>query len=159
MCIRDSYNGDNQIIYNNDTIISSDFYNNIQTPPLNESQLFALSIGKFAETIEENTFSDFNNLSSLIFIDNGSLTNIKQQSFFDCSNLNSILFPRSLTEIGIQAFQDCNNLTSVDFNIQPNLLKIDSQAFANTTLTSIIIPGSVTEIGNNAFLNLSLIHI
>jgi hypothetical protein len=55
------------------------------------------------------------------------VTSIKNEAFFNCSNLTSITIPNSITSIGIDAFLGCSKLTSV------------------------VIPASVTNIGVNAF--------
>ena len=66
--------------------------------------------------------------SSVIY--NGStytVTAIKDDAFYKCSGLKSVIIPNSVTSIGSFAFYDCSRLTSVT------------------------IPNSVTSIGESAF--------
>ena len=61
--------------------------------------------------------------------DDGSVTNIGSEAFYNCAGLTNITLPNNVTNIGNFAFSGC------------------------TGLTSITIPDSVTSIGDSAFLN------
>ena len=59
-----------------------------------------------------------------------------------------------VTEIGENAFKDCNNLQNIE--IPDSILSIGDSAFYNcSSLNEIIIPNSVTTIGSSAFSNCS----
>ena len=74
--------------------------------------------------------------------------------FEGCSNLRSIIIPKSVINIGDGAFRGCSNLTSID--IHSKVQNIGNGAFRGCNkLTDIIIPSSVKNIGNCAFMGCS----
>ena len=99
----------------------------------------------------------------------GSVTIIRQNAFYGCTNLTSVTIGNSVTSIGEDAFWGCDNITSVVWNAQNcNSWNFGSQVtsftFGNEVeilpasicsgmnkLTSITIPNNVTSIGDNAF--------
>ena len=80
----------------------------------------------------------------------GSVTEIGDYAFWNCSGLTSVTIPNSVTSIGKYAFDGCSSLTSVTI---PNLVeKIGEYTFDGCSgLTSVIIPNSVKTIGGSAF--------
>jgi len=74
----------------------------------------------------EGAFNSCGNLETVTFEEGSQLIQIREMSFFQCSNLTSINLPQGLETIG-------------------------DSAFHTTGLTEIIIPASVTSIGNQAF--------
>ncbi len=86
-----------------------------------------------------------------VIIENG-VTNIGDETFYDCVSLTKITIPDSITSIGVYAFYNCTSLTSI--NIPNTVTSIGNRAFYNcTSLTDINIPDSVTGIGNYVFYN------
>lgn len=86
---------------------------------------------------------------------------IPASSFYNNTNLKSIIIPNGITQIGNSAFYECTNLSNV---IMSNTIKyIDNWAFASCdSLLNIKIPNSVIKIGAYAFAycrNLSNIDI
>jgi hypothetical protein len=80
----------------------------------------------------------------------GSVTNIDDYAFSDCTGLTNVTIPSSVTSIAIGAFLDCSGLSSV--TIPGSVTSIGDYAFYDCTgLTSITIPSSVTSIGEDAF--------
>ena len=80
----------------------------------------------------------------------GSVTSIGDQAFYNCTRLTSITIPDSITNIGYYAFYNCTALTSI--TIGDSVTSIGDWAFYGCTgLTSITIPDSVTSIGSMAF--------
>ncbi|WP_311330267.1 leucine-rich repeat domain-containing protein [Capnocytophaga sputigena] len=97
--------------------------------------------------INENTFSEFHYLKSVILPKN--LTEIKYGTFRD-SALENIVLTNSIKVIGKMAFGGCESLTTVC--IPEGVSKIDEYAFINcVSLEDITIPNSVTYIGDLAF--------
>ena len=79
----------------------------------------------------------------------GSVTNIGELAFYDCSSLTSVTIGTNITSIGFGVFYYCG-LTSV--TIPNSVTSIGQDAFANCSeLTSVTIPDSVTGIGSGAF--------
>jgi hypothetical protein len=82
----------------------------------------------------------------------GSVKNISDKAFKDCSNLKSVTIPNSVTNIGGNAFQNCTALTSVTIGI--GITGIGEDAFRGcTSLTSVTFEGplSPNAINNKAF--------
>ncbi len=80
----------------------------------------------------------------------GSVTIIGENAFYDCSGLTSITIPGSVTSIGKAAFDNCSGLR--DLTISNGVTSIGENAFFMcSSLTSITIPNSVTSIGHAAF--------
>ena len=79
------------------------------------------------------------------------LKEIKYMAVAECKNLQAITIPASVEVIEQSAFEDCRSLASVTF-AGADLTTIGSWAFYNChALTSIDIPAGVTEIGAGAF--------
>ena len=77
------------------------------------------------------------------------LTNICNNAFENCSNLQSIIIPNTVTSIGRSAFSQCTSLKQVTLG---NAIEtIGYSAFSSTSITSITLPSSVTSIEDYAF--------
>ena len=71
------------------------------------------------------------------------------------TKIESVKIPDSVTEIGENAFQGCVNLQNV--TLGKSTEKIEGGAFQGCTgLENVVVPSSVTEIGVNAFENVML---
>ena len=82
-----------------------------------------------------------------------SVKSIESFAFCQCENMTSVTFEEnsSLTEIGNDAFSYCYCLKSIE--IPSNVTKIGDRAFAQCrSLNSLEIPSSVTSIGDYAFI-------
>ncbi len=98
--------------------------------------------------IRDDAFYGCNNLENITIPE--SVTTIGETAFRDCINLKSMMIPNSVTEIGSYAFCDCRNLKNV--TISNRVTHIEDHTFAGcSSLKSITIPNSVTRIDNVAF--------
>ena len=79
-----------------------------------------------------------------------SVTSIRAEAFYDCSNLTSIFIPNSVTSIGKSAFFNCDSLTSIFIPNSVTTIGYDAFAWCEN-LASITIPNGVTSIGECAF--------
>ena len=82
--------------------------------------------------------------------DDGSVTNIGSEAFYNCAGLTNITLPNNVTNIGNFAFSGCTGLTNI--TIPDGVTSIGDDAFYECAgLTNITIPKSVTNIGVSAF--------
>ena len=108
--------------------------------------------GYSVTSIGTRAFRDCSELISVILPK--SIKTIGSQSFAYSINLNSINIPDSVTSIGEQAFSHCSSLTSI--TIPEGVTSIGVRTFWEcSSLTSLTIPESVTSIGSSAFYNCS----
>ena len=78
------------------------------------------------------------------------MTNIGNNTFYQCNHLPSVTIPSTVTSIGNSAFNYCVSLTSV--TIPEGVTSIGESAFTWCEgLTSVTIPSTVTNIGGHAF--------
>ncbi len=89
-----------------------------------------------------------------------SVTSIRNDAFYDCSDLTSVTIPNSVTSIGYYAFQNCSGLTSIKVEIGNTTYdsRNDCNAIIETASNTLVagckntvIPNSVTRIGISAF--------
>lgn len=167
------------------TITGGGFYKNIGTLGFFRADKTQVKQGDLdVETIIINNMNNISasakdpllNLSMFnpkyIIVDD-SCTQIQNNAFKDCTNLESFTFPDSVTNIDGTIFTNCTSLRAVKFgkgikNISANILKynpqleyvtisegctsIGSGAFRNcNNLHEIVIPDSVKSIGSYAF--------
>jgi hypothetical protein len=96
--------------------------------------------------IADKTFAG-SKITSVVIPD--SVTRIRDQAFYRCSNLTSVTIPNGVTSIGSQAFME-TSLTSI--TIPNGVTSISEMTFANCkSLTSVTIGSGVGTIGKNAF--------
>ena len=102
--------------------------------------------GKPVQTIK-STYILCSNLTSIVIPRSiGKIVG----AFFDCTSLKSVTIPNSVTFISDNTFNNCTSLTSV--TIPDSVTSIEVDTFSNcTSLESITIPDSVTTIGGSAF--------
>ena len=85
-----------------------------------------LTIGDSIKVIDNNTFENCSELSSVSF--GKSITTIGYSAFCGCSNLTSIEIPNTVTSIGGYAFYDCLSLKTIV--IGSNVASIGEKAFS-----------------------------
>ena len=114
------------------------------------SILTSITISSTVKVFENNSFSNFFSLESIVFAEGSQLTTIGEMAFFNTTKLLSIILPSNVTEICDSAFQWCRGLTSV--TLPEGLISIGEMAFKNCLkLKQITIPSTVTSIGISAF--------
>ena len=75
---------------------------------------------------------------------------IPNEMFYDCTELESVVFPDNLTLIGEAAFWDCVSLREVNF--PQSLRSIQADGFLGCkSIKSIILPDGFESIGDTAF--------
>ena len=106
------------------------------------------TIPKSVTEIGDNAFSGCYELESIGLP--GGLQIIGDSAFSDCAGLRSLPLPGGVTAIGNNAFSGCTLIKSVDF---PNDMRtIGSGAFSKCIdLSSVTFSEGITEIGDNAF--------
>ena len=103
-------------------------------------------------TIAHNLYID-NNLVTDLVIPN-TVTEIKDNAFYNASCFASVTIPNSVTSIGRWAFRGCIGLPSV--TIPNSITSIDFGAFQDCSgMTSVTIGSGVTSIGYSAFYDCS----
>ena len=91
----------------------------------------------------------FQNISDLINLTIGcGVTSIPENTFSDCDNLPSVVFPNTMSTITSGTFSNCIKLNSIDIN---SIATIGSNAFSNCGFKKLNIPVSVSTIGYGAF--------
>ncbi len=84
------------------------------------------------------------NIANVVFTENSVCESIGESAFFQCTELTSIVLPKSVTSIGRHAFNMCTGLTSIDIS---SVTSIGQAAFSNcVALESITIGGDVTQL-------------
>ncbi len=109
-----------------------------------------LGIGPKVTIINDNTFKNCSELTTVTFPGGSHLKSIGKQAFNNCSKMTSFNLGEELTSMGDYAFQDCQLLESITI---PGTLKIiPEEAFENCfALASVTLCDGIEEIGNGAF--------
>ena len=80
---------------------------------------------------------------------NSGITEIGENSFYDCTSISSVSLPDSLKIIASYAFSNCEALENITFN--EGLENIESYGFYQTSLKTVTLPASLTRVGVDAF--------
>ncbi len=98
--------------------------------------------GRYQEPSPISSFEEFQYFTSV--------KSIANNAFSYCSNMSSIMLPKSVTSIGYFAFDGCESLASI--TIPSRVTIIDDHAFYGcSSLTEITLPEGLIEIRNQAF--------
>jgi hypothetical protein len=112
--------------------------------------MLAWPVATFAQlsyTISNNavTITGYSGTPTAVTIP-GTITNILDQAFEDCTNLTAVTIPSSVTAIGHEVFFACQSLTNIV--LPASMTSIGEAAFFDcASLTSLAIPNSVTNLG------------
>ena len=120
----------------------------------NCTSLEKVEIGKnIAQAQGANLFDGCTSLTSVVWdpaLKNGKTT-LGNSAFKGCTSLKTVTLSGSLTQIPQYAFQECTSLVSVDLQNAPITL-VAANAFLNcSSLTEIELGGSLTSVGNSSF--------
>lgn len=111
-----------------------------------------VTIPATVEKIGTAAFSYNNNLTEVVFAEDGKLEEISWGSFAYCLNMRTFNVPSSVKTVDGMAFYGCTNLEEV--NLSAGMQKINTQAFAECkALASINLPEGFKSIGTAAFYN------
>jgi hypothetical protein len=99
-------------------------------------------------SIGNNSFRECTNLESVTIPD--SVTGIGTLAFCCCTKLASVTIGNGVTEIGYGAFYGCSSLKNVNIPNSVTGILVDA-FFGCTGLESVIISNNVTSIGHNVF--------
>ncbi len=89
-------------------------------------------------------------LRTLDLSKNTNLRTIKEQAFYKCHGLESVMLPSTITTVEDDAFHECPILTSI--NIPEGVKSIGIYAFAgDLQLSEMALPQGIETIGKNAF--------
>ena len=83
------------------------------------------------ESLGEYSFREQVDMEKVTFAENSNLKSIGSCCFEYCSNLQSVIFPKTLEYISVFAFSDCSSLQLID--LPASLKEIDQSAFENCT--------------------------
>ena len=116
---------------------------------VSEDGTYAEVVGFTGSSKKVNIADKFNDLP---------VKHIKDNAFYICTSLMSVIIPASITSIGDSAFYNCDSLGSVTFGKNSQLISMASYSFYDCDmLTSIVIPADVTSIGEYAFFGCDLL--
>jgi len=108
--------------------------------------------GRPVTEIAEEAFYNCTNLETITIPE--GVKYIEREAFGNCTNLTSIVLPESVTDIGGYTFQNCSKLESV--RLPSNMQSISEGTFYDcTSLREITLPNNLTEIWFYAFKNCS----
>ena len=114
---------------------------------LNEVLVSNIDIPESVTTVKPYAF--YNNLAKMVTVNDG-VKEIGAEAFYNNTDLDMVIFGRSLYEIGDEAFKGCTSLRELEFN--GRLKAIGDNAFNGcSAVTSVTIPASMESIGESAF--------
>lgn len=97
--------------------------------------------------IPESAFANCMNLRTVIIPN--SVTEIDDNAFMKCKNLEEIRLSENLIILGEGVFSDCENLKSLI--LPEGFTRVDSSMFKNSKITEIKLPKSLQEIADGTF--------
>jgi hypothetical protein len=111
-----------------------------------ETSQYIEAIPDIATHIYIGAFEGHDELITIYFADDSSITTIGSYAFLNCTNLCKIVLPSSITTIEENAFEGCTSLKEIVFtNDVDEQLSIETNAFLNcTSLKTITLPVKVT---------------
>lgn len=85
------------------------------------------------------------------------LTNIEDNAFNNCYQLNSVVLPSTIQTIGNYAFYTCYKLEHINF--PSSVTKLGNYCFGSVGLKTVYVPKTITSIGNSVFSGSYLVSI
>lgn len=117
------------------------------------AKLVQFTVPVTVNSIEKSAFSN-SGLTAISFAEESEISEIKEQTFSNCTALKEITLPVKAEKICNEAFADCSALKTVNF--PDELSTIQDNAFANcTAMQSITLPLGLNNVGNHVFVGCS----
>lgn len=92
----------------------------------------------------------FSGKTSLVSVKLPKVRAVLHNSFWGCTNLQTVVFPSTVTTIGDGAFRNCSSL--VNMEIPPFIKSLERYVFQGcTSLTSVTLPSTLISIKDNVF--------
>ena len=108
-------------------------------------------LGNNITTLADQTFANCTSLES-ISLPYG-ITSIGAGVFYGCTSLESITVPASVESLGTAAFGGCSSLKNVTFEKGSQLRALGTNAFAATGIAQITLPKKLVTLGDAAFMS------
>lgn len=120
---------------------------NITNFYINNTILRSIELGEEIVAIKDYTFYNFDNVESVAL--HNKIESIGVEAFKDCSKISTIAIPSSVLTISNSAFADCVGLTTLTLE---SVETIGDYAFSGcSSIQEIILPDTVTTLGTYAF--------
>ena len=114
------------------------------------TKLTSITIPRSVQELRGSTFWYCQELTTVTFESNSSVSSIGSGVFAGCVKLTSISLPNSVKSIGGRAFELCSAMTSI--TMPDALTSLGESAFLGCAkLTSIVMPKGLTAINNKTF--------
>ncbi len=146
---------DKMILEKNVKVRTNGFYSSIIKELVIEGYIEYIS--GYGSSSASKGINAFGNNQNLVKVTLGEgLTELSQNMFINCKNLNEITFPSTLQNIGPQCF---SNSGLINIEIPGNIKTIGANAFANCdSLKSVTIRKGVTQLGDRMFVNCDILE-
>ncbi len=116
---------------------------------MNRESIKSLGISSAVRKIGDKAFYCCVNLSN-VSVEEGKLSHIGEQAFYNCQLIENFDFVSSLRYIGEQAFYNCYSLSNIILSCY--LEEIKNETFYNcVNVQSIVLPSTLERIEENAF--------
>ena len=94
----------------------------------------------------------YNNVTTIQFAENSTISEIPASAFYKCNNLSDITLPKTITIIGESAFYGCSSLRSIA--LPKGVTRLESSTFYECNyLQTVELPKDLSFIGDKAFYN------
>ena len=117
---------------------------------LMQSSLQSVELPSAMTVIPDQFFQNCYSLTSVTFGANSALTEIGDDAFNCCKQLDIESLPSTLMTIGKRVFYNCEALSSLT-SLPAGLTGLGDEAFVGTGLTEISIPSGITSLGKGVF--------
>lgn len=117
-------------------------------------------------SLGDEVFRNCNSLTSVKFSSSCNIKSLGTSAFEGCTALQTVILPNGLTEIGEQTFYNCSSLYSISESgngiaVPSGVTAIGAKAFSGcSSIFSLSLPVTVESIGEQAFYNcISLLEV
>lgn len=128
---------------------SEDNYCHLVFAPRN---LEIIVIPSFVKEIDECSFCDCREFTTIYFTIDSILDKIGASAFMNC-NLEGVFIPKHAHTICEGAFSDCHNLMKVIFEAESEMKRLGVFSFSGSSICDLEIPKRAIDIGQGTFYN------